>query len=407
MWNCFNYARTRQLRHARELFSSLISSIGASRRQSAEGAEVGFTEQETRYTVIGAASTTVPGSATRSLLLDNDDELLTYFNDPVDVEYDPDYWVADNNSLPILPPFYHLLQTSISIPNGSALLISKRIKQILRQRSIVASYQSRAKADCTTKNNVNFRLRLYRGRGDDITSIIVEIQRREGFDLMFPKDVFAIFDAAEGKAADPMLNEVLNFQDPDDYAENYTDIALDKISEILCPDEGITTAKGREITLPVLNSLTNLNKTGRTAILVSRDLLHAEKFTRLRDLILSYASLTGNYTLSIAQYNRVKLLSLEILANAASCTRDSEGAFSFRKSLLLHLISLVEDASADPRAADLACLILSNSDISSLDEEEITRLKSALNNARSYGAKVHADLEEHSRRLSIFLQVMK
>eukprot|EP00956_Cyclotella_meneghiniana_P012895 scaffold18393_cov39-Cyclotella_meneghiniana.AAC.1 len=35
-WNCFNYARTRQLKHARELFSSLVSSFGLSRRQSSQ-----------------------------------------------------------------------------------------------------------------------------------------------------------------------------------------------------------------------------------------------------------------------------------------------------------------------------------------------------------------------------------
>ena len=36
VWNCFNYARTRQLKHARELFSSLVSSFGLSRRQSSQ-----------------------------------------------------------------------------------------------------------------------------------------------------------------------------------------------------------------------------------------------------------------------------------------------------------------------------------------------------------------------------------
>jgi hypothetical protein len=82
------------------------------------------------------------------LLDDNDDKLLTYYSEPIDVEYDPDYWIANNESVPILPSFYHVLPSSVSIPNGQAMMIAQRIKQVLRDRSIVATYHSfGAKAD--------------------------------------------------------------------------------------------------------------------------------------------------------------------------------------------------------------------------------------------------------------------
>ena len=59
VWNCFNYARTRQLQHARELFSNMISNIGASfARQLSDAGRL--TEQETRLTTIGAATTVAP-----------------------------------------------------------------------------------------------------------------------------------------------------------------------------------------------------------------------------------------------------------------------------------------------------------------------------------------------------------
>lgn len=210
-WNCFNYMRTRQLRHARELFSSLISSLAPSRRQSSAG----FTEQETRYTTIGAdPNTIVAGPTRKSLLDDDDDKILSYFSNPDTrscAQVDPNYWIANNSSVPVQPSFFPILNSSILIPNGSAQLISERIKDVLRSRSIVAVYDSiGAKADCTTKNNVSFRIRLYCSR-EDTDSIIVEIQRREGFHFMYQQDVTAIFDAAEGNTVtvDPEMAEPL------------------------------------------------------------------------------------------------------------------------------------------------------------------------------------------------------
>lgn len=169
-------------------------------------------------------------SPLRSSLVDDDydDELFSYFNNsskknrsnhslvPRDVQNNPHCWVVDNESVPILPSFYPLLKSSVCIPNGSARVIAERIQAVLCARSIVAIYDSRkAKADCTTKNNVNFRIRLYRGSGNESRSITVEIQRREGFDLMYHKDVYAIFDAAEGKIADTALDETPVYYEKD------------------------------------------------------------------------------------------------------------------------------------------------------------------------------------------------
>ncbi len=144
-----------------------------------------------------------------------DEKLLKYFSPspsklPSTYEYDPRYWIANNESVPVLPSFYPVFRSSISIHKGSARLIAERIKAVLYARSIVAVYDSRgAKADCTTKSNVNFRIRLYQSNKND--AIIVELHRQEGFDLTYQDDMYAIFDAAKGKAHASTQEESPNY----------------------------------------------------------------------------------------------------------------------------------------------------------------------------------------------------
>jgi hypothetical protein len=344
------------------------------------------------------------------LLDDRDDELLTYYSQPVDVEYDPDYWIANNESVPILPSFYHVLPSSVSIPNGRANLIAGRIKKILRDRSIVATYHSfGAKADCTTKYHVRFRIRLYRGKGADRDTIIVEIQRLEGFEVMFQKDVYAIFDAAEGRMADPLLDEVEPTFDiaNDDDDDMYTQSTLDLVANILFPGDGKADDKQIQIAISVLMSATNPGKVGREAIRISRIFLISESSTRVRDFIVSNACSFNVEPSLTTRYKRVKHQSLEILANISSCLHsvlEETSNLPLMESLFPHLIYLVENASVDPQAASWACLILKNINLSqSLDNEECIRLKDTLSDARTYGNKAHGDLERHSLECGMML----
>jgi hypothetical protein len=280
------------------------------------------------------------------------------------------------------------------IPNGSAQLISERIKDALRSRSIVAVYDSiGAKADCTTKNNVSFRIRLYCSR-EDTDIIVVEIQRREGFHFMYQQDVTAIFDAAEGNAVQP-ASAVLEFEYNDDEVENYSQSSLNRLSRMLCPTDGEMRTGATEIALPVLISLTSKHETGPTAVLISRDLIYAPDFEQLRDLIFSFACSSNQNALCS---NRVKLQSLEVLANSTSCLVGNTDGFGspINDTIRLHLVSLVETAFANPRAADLACLILKNTTENWRDYEN-SRLMNALISANSHGREAYADLEVHSQ----------
>jgi hypothetical protein len=167
------------------------------------------------------------GPANGSLMDDDDDELVDYFGisgdkivptrqsvpAPNDVLHSSSEWNVHDCNIRALPLFYLLEKSSVFVPQALANSVSTRITTVLQARSTVASYDTQnAKADCVSKSNVAFRIRLYRRRGDECENgIIVEIQRREGFHLSFTRDVFAILDAAAGKdVSEPIYQEEIH-----------------------------------------------------------------------------------------------------------------------------------------------------------------------------------------------------
>jgi len=154
------------------------------------------------------------GPARGSLLDDDDDELVDYFGAgapraggpaapvPEDAARSSSRWHVRDCDIPALPSFYPLERSSVFVPQASAHRIAARITTVLQARSSVAYYDARnAKVDCVSAAHVEFRVRLYRGQGKGRAhGVIVEVQRRAGFDLGYAQDVYAILDAAEGKA---------------------------------------------------------------------------------------------------------------------------------------------------------------------------------------------------------------
>jgi len=143
-------------------------------------------------------------------LLDDDDELLDHFggtrdapavgqDDPAPPAGAP--WPVRERDVRAVPAFCQLERSAVFVSNASASAVSARIAAVLQDRSIAASYDVRnAKADCVSEGRVEFRVRLYRGRGGGCRrGIIVEVQRRAGFALSYMQNVYAILDAAEDK----------------------------------------------------------------------------------------------------------------------------------------------------------------------------------------------------------------
>jgi hypothetical protein len=105
---------------------------------------------------------------------------------------------------PTLPEFHPLERTAVFVPNTDASIVSGRISDVLRDRSIEASFDdTKGRARCVSADGVDFRVRMYRGRGQYCHGIIVEVQRRFGTSINFHSDTKAILDSAEGKTPAP------------------------------------------------------------------------------------------------------------------------------------------------------------------------------------------------------------
>mmetsp|Transcript_67870 Transcript_67870/g.196408 ORF Transcript_67870/g.196408 Transcript_67870/m.196408 type:complete len:398 (-) Transcript_67870:28-1221(-) len=130
------------------------------------------------------------------------------------------------STAPELPEFHSVERTAVFVPHSTPSLVASRISDLLRERSIQATYDDeKAKVKCVTVDGVDFRVRLYRGRNEYSHGIIVEVQRRFGFSIHFHDDTQAILDAAQGKPpAEPAawrnaLPEVVSDdEDDDDYS---------------------------------------------------------------------------------------------------------------------------------------------------------------------------------------------
>lgn len=147
-------------------------------------------------------------------------------NKPSTTSNSPFNWKL--RTVPVLPDNHTLERSAVFVKNAEPAEVSSRISDILRERSIETQYESgKGKVRCLTAEGVEFRIRLYRGRGSYNHGIIVEVQRRFGTSLVFHNDTKAILDGAEGKTAYPpppmfsYLPEVSDLEDDDDEHEDY------------------------------------------------------------------------------------------------------------------------------------------------------------------------------------------
>lgn len=365
----------------------------------------------------------------------DDDQLMDYFGSssispfsgPAAATSAPSSssWNVRDHNVPTLPASYPLDQSAAFVPQASAPVVAARIVSVLQARSIDATFDVKnAKVGCLSKSHVDFRIRLYRGRGEYSHGIIVEVQREEGFDSSYSQDVFAILDAAEGKKnldeyGNDNLSPMYCYEEPSDSDEDEEDMdslenaagmaSLRIISEILCPrGEETTTVEGKDFALSSLSSLTSLDRMGHAAVQLSDELLHSEDHANLRQAVFSNISPAIYSSQSLGYPQRSMFQSLEILANATKSSIQSRVDLLDQENhdLLKRLIGIIENAQLSPHAADLSCVILKNVYWAPQVEpnREIAipqycreRLLSALIKAVSYGVAYHAELERSSQ----------
>jgi hypothetical protein len=133
----------------------------------------------------------------------------------------------------------------------------------------------KAKVKCKNEDGVEFRVRLYSGKGDYAHGIIVEVQRRNGWTPSFQQDVFAILESAEGLIQDnsfdlstlSLLDDSLLQANPDIVVQDEEDgVGVMSIPRNLLLDEKYDI---RVSGMKILCSVTNPLKVGSNVALTN------------------------------------------------------------------------------------------------------------------------------------------
>lgn len=291
-----------------------------------------------------------------------------------------------------LPDFYPLERTAVFVPHvADPSEITLRISDVLRDRSIDASYHNeKAKAVCTTMEGVEFRIRLYSGRGEYSHGIIVEVQRRFGTSNSFHDHVMAILDAAEGKESAANKNNVAanatsNIPFVEDESESTLECtsSLDMISKMF----NNPTPDTQFLALQTLSSLTDASKIGqKTAQKVSNELFRHDSDNVAGAKVLS---LIIDKKDDGEDRFKLRTLALNITANAFEAVGGKYGIM-LKEQLRQALISELRSAEKNPRNAVYAARIIKFF----VPEDNGSDMISALELANNVGVLRNAQLEK-------------
>jgi hypothetical protein len=291
--------------------------------------------------------------------------------------------------VPTLPEFYPLERTAVFVPNVPAEEVASRVSSILWERSIEAAYDdASAKAKCVTADNVDFRVRLYRGRNQYSHGIIVEVQRRFGFSLNFHNDTIAILDAAEGKpprALRPMDGlACLSDDSEDEYDPSLSASSLEFASRML-HHPGYD---AHSLALQTLSSLTDPAKMGRrTAEALSRAMLEPGN-----EVGAKVVSLVEDDKTDPEETFGHRLMAMTVLSNAIQAVSGNISDSLWEK-LRPVFISILRSADANPQIAYLAARSI---ELLMKDDHNPSDLYSPLKSALVAGQARHAALARQS-----------
>jgi hypothetical protein len=299
-------------------------------------------------------------------------------------------WRLDR--VPTLPDFHPLERTSVFVSNViHPSDVSMRISDVLRDRSIDAKYDNfKAKALCTTMEGVDFRVRLYGGRGEYEHGIIVEVQRRFGTSNSFYNDTVAILNAAEGKGLQPTTtplsssdgNNIPLVDDDLEYTADGTS-SLEMISKMFNYQE----IDAHLLALQTLVSLTDVNKMGnKTARAVSKELFRLENDNvvgaKVLSLIVDKQEEDDTF--------KLRSLALNVAANAFEAV-DGQYAMMLKEQLRRVLLHELRSAKDNPRNAVYAARIIKFF----VPQDNGSDVYSALEAAHKVGASRNALLEHY------------
>lgn len=301
-------------------------------------------------------------------------------------------FVWDLRHVAPLPEFHPLERTAVFVPHAAPFEVSKRISEVLRERSIEAFYEDeKAKVKCVTAEGVDFRIRLYRGRGRFNHGIIVEVQRRFGASNTFHKDTEAILDAAQGMVPPPpppmsSSNLPLVSDAEDDYqpADGGAS-SLQMVSKMLSH----TGYDAHYLALQTLASLTDASKMGAaTARAVSKSLLRLENDNDVAAKVLSLViDKQGDDDMF-----KLRSMALQVTANAFQ-TLSGDVPSILKEQLRGVLIQELRQAEHSPRTAVQAARMVEFL----VPQDTGSDLHSALETALETGTARHAALQRQAQ----------
>jgi hypothetical protein len=304
--------------------------------------------------------------------------------------------------VPVLPELYVLERTAVFVPHATPEDVSMRVSEVLRERSIEATYDDvAAKAKCLTADGVDFRVRLFRGRGSYGHGVIVEVQRRFGTSNVFFEETTAILDAAEDKVPVPpppvlakssttnalplMTSGNGADQVPDNDSPLRPSSSLDMVSKML-NHRGYDT---KHLALQMLISLTDASKIGtRTAESVSTEFLKLDDANEVAGSVLSFI-LDKKVDDDMA---KLRALAFQATANAFQAVNGKVSPI-LKDQFRFVVVDELREAKKTPRNALQAARIAEFL----IPEDAGSDLHNALEMAAEVGAARHAALQRQAQ----------
>jgi len=320
----------------------------------------------------------------------------------------PFYWKLA--AVPVLPECHPLEKTATFVPNAMPAQIASRISDVLRERSIEAKYENgKAKVKCTTSEGVDFRIRLYRGRGRYNHGIIVEVQRRFGFSLDFHSDVQAILRGAKGDAPAPpkplsrgnVLPQVSEPEEDNNDVLNSAASSLAMVSKMMKLSGFDSQYLGLQMLSPLVDS-ERLSSTTAESVASSLFEEGCDVGEKIFEYVVKNDKLPGRRTTKCGALDDeddsdslmiLRNTSLNILANATkACGKVPEAS---RDALRTALLRDLRDAENHPNTAFFAAKCLEHFIRDDCDSKE---LQNAFHYAYTVGESRHANLMHQAQK---------
>lgn len=333
--------------------------------------------------------------------------------DPSILHLKPDKSSSWKNYNPDIVPFGYPLKRGFRQVNGDPKVISARISDCFRARSIQANYdKDTALARCKNGDFVLFNVRLFSGPKG---SVIVHVHRMRGCGFSFRDDCFAILDAAEDIVREENHNNDMMVADCDEPLDhNVLKESVKNSEDHLLSDR----SEMQMFALQHIAAITDPKKASEhTVALVSKMIMMNSEGIRksLAKLLVNRSLMEHDEKEASERYDdkemeeEIRNLGLTILANMMASTsndgtlnlllKGKEESLFFANQLMPALFSDIKCFVKTPHNASLAAKSLSLIFKHSLSARKRCKNSGSvrlLEDATRFGARAHSRLQKNA-----------